>query len=823
VIDRVFVRLVRAAEKQPFHAAYPFAAAAWVAALRMLGERFTVYAGAPLGRSPVLWWLHIFAFYLALVFSISALIARIAPADFKKTVNVVGVGLLLGVVPPWIDAAVYGPGAFAYEYQSSLAGIPWLLYAPPRMLPAGEAIVLWTSIACVAAFGIWRGRGWTRKLALAPAYYALTLLFQTFVPRAAHALADASPQAGFSEWVTVLLVGCAMAAHAVGIGAGRRAMQRLPQIALAPLFVATGAALRGRADGQVLLTAFVFALLSLGFALANDFYDRKEDAAAGRATVMDADAATIATVLPLVAAGAAVAGRPEMGLAAVAFAVVAHGYHADPLRTKCIFPLSYKTEGLLAGLAFLAGLCADPRALPAGAEVLVAAALALGAPVAFVFKDYKDVDADRSAGVRTAFVFWEERGGSRRAVLRVSAALLLTSLLVAGAFIHAQGATGAQVAVLAALALAASAALVWVRTPARAVAAAMLAAEAFLALGAGALYQARASAPVPAPEPPAARARAVAFLLAQQKDDGSFRLDEDRIFEIWDTLVVLEALQGASVPGEALERGWAFVRANLRADGIAYHTRNAGTDHACTETTALLHAIAPADDAPPTDAACALALDSTDGEGRVRVNTERALIPEELQRYPSVTGFALLLAARCPAYRAAKSELLAGRARFWLRHPEQIAPLWQYYGTEYYALYALARGLERAAALDDDTRDALAAYIATHQRQDGAVENAAASDQTTTSVELHTALALSALAAREMPSSPAAPVLDRGLAFLRARQRADGSLDGGYFRGGDFRSGDFRTGTPDGGPGRPGKREDLYATSLLVELLRARP
>jgi 4-hydroxybenzoate polyprenyltransferase len=580
----------------------------------------------------------------------------------------------------------------------------------------------------------------------------------------------------------------------VGTSAGTRALQRLPQIALAPLLVAAGAALHGRADGAVLYAASLFALVSFGFALANDWYDRREDEAAGRPLRVDGDAAAAFTLLPLVAVGAALAARIELGLCAVAFATVAHGYHADPLRTKCIFPLSYKTEGLLAGLAFAAGLCADPQDLPSAREIAVALIVALGAPAAFVFKDYKDADADRAGGVRTAFVWAEERGISRRAMLRLSAALLFVSLAVATAFVGARGPPTADVALLAALALVCALALVLVPSPARAVALAMLGAEAFLAFAAAGLHHHRPHAPAPAP--PAAEARAVAWLIAQQKEDGSFRLGEDRVFEVWDTLVVLDALQDRA-PTPALERARAFVDTAGRADRVAYHQRNAGTDLACSETTALLHTLR-ADLAH--DAACALALDSTDGEGRVRVNTERALIPEELQRYPSVVGFALLLLPHCPELRAKKGELLIGRARYHLRHPDSIAPAWQYYGTEYYALFALARGLQRAAALDDDSLAALAAYVADHQRPDGAVENAMASEETTTSTELHTALALSALAVR--PSPAAAPVLQRGLAFLRARQRADGSLDGGRF------SGD--------------KREDLYATALFVELLAGR-
>jgi 4-hydroxybenzoate polyprenyltransferase len=230
--------------------------------------------------------------------------------------------------------------------------------------------------------------------------------------------------------------------------------------------------------------------VSLGFALSNDWYDRAEDAVQGRPPLVSHDSAVIVSALPLVSVATALATRVELGAALLAFAAVAHAYHADPLRTKCVFPLSYKTEGLLGGLAFLGGLAADPRRQPPPGLVGLAVVVGLGTALALVFKDYKDVDADRAAGVRTAFVVGEERGLSRRSVLRVSAALLLGCLAAGALYVASAGGGGAALAGLWLLAVAAPALLLTLRTPSRAVLAAILACEAFLALAAVALVRA---------------------------------------------------------------------------------------------------------------------------------------------------------------------------------------------------------------------------------------------------------------------------------------------------------------------------------------------
>jgi 4-hydroxybenzoate polyprenyltransferase len=483
---RLLDRLTRAAEARIWTPALAVSAPAWVAALRMLGERYLAFGDRPLARPQLPWFLHTFAFYLALLCVLGALLARLVPVDWRRAQNLVGMGLLLGVLPPLVDCGVLGRNRFAYEYHSGSGGLPWLLSGAPTVLPPGETTVLWASIVMIGAYAWRRSSSPLRGVATAVATWFLVLVFLVLQVRLT-GWASAATGLAPSEWRALWLAAMAQVGVVVGARAGRRWLERLPQVLLPVLFVVLGAALRGRLDGAALLVAGHFTLVGTGFALANDWYDRAEDQARGRTSPVDAGVAALVALIPLTGAASLLATRVEAGLCLVAFAVVSHAYHADPLRLKCVFPLSYKTEGLLAGLALLAGLVADTSRLPVAAELWVALAVGLGTPAALVFKDYKDVDGDAAAGVQTAFVFAEARGWARRRVLAVAVALLLVSLAVPLLWLSAQGVGASWLVGLGLLATLGAAALWWAPKADGAVRAALLCAEAFLGLSAAAL------------------------------------------------------------------------------------------------------------------------------------------------------------------------------------------------------------------------------------------------------------------------------------------------------------------------------------------------
>lgn len=477
---RALERLFRAAERRPWSVTLALGAPVWIALVRMLLERYLSLGDAPLGRPPFPWFAHIVTFYLALLVTLSALLVVLAKLGWQAAMRQVGMGLTLGTLPPLIDVLVYGRGRFAYEYRPGFTQLPWLLHEPPRVLPAGETTVLWLTIALMT-YATWRATKQPgRALLTAASTWLLVLLFLVWLPGAAHALSRLTGLAP-SEWRNALFGLVTVAGVVTCLGLWRRLATRLPHVLLPGLFVGLGAVERGPLDGPALLAALQVLLLAIGFTLANDWYDRKEDEAGGRTTSLTADGAQWLAVVPLVFAAHVLAFRLELGLALVGFAIVSHAYHSDALRLKCVFPLSYKTEGFLGGLCFLAGLAAAPERAPTERALWLLLLVTLGTPIALVFKDWKDVDADARAGVRTAFVVGEAHGWARQSLVRVAAlGLGLSLVLVTGWTARVTAASTASLAALALLALGSPAVLLAVKAPARATQLAMLGAEATL-------------------------------------------------------------------------------------------------------------------------------------------------------------------------------------------------------------------------------------------------------------------------------------------------------------------------------------------------------
>jgi len=466
--------------RQPFAVGHAFIAPACVAALRVWGEHLTIIGAKPIGRSPVTWWLHNYAFYVALLWGIVAILAPCLRIGWRRIANLVSVGLFLGVVPPLIDVQLFGVGGFAYRYQRGLGDLPWLLYAPPSYLPPGESSVLWLSVALVACIGLWYGRTGPLRLAPGLLMYALVFWFLAIVPTLADTLQLANANASFLEWLTALLVLCAMLGHIVGAGLGRRTLERLPQIMLAPLFCMVGGAFAQLEPAPVGYATLLLGLISVGFALSNDLFDRVGDRAQGRQHAISSTSAAILTGLPWLAIGMALATRIDLGLCLMAFAAVAFAYHSPPFRLKRLMLLSYLSEGWLAGLAIAAGMSCIPGRLPTSVEWRVLAIATLGMPLVLLFKDDKDQQGDAVARNATLFVVGARHGLTAKQLRLAAATALGLGLFVATGFAHTRGVHQAELATLGAGALLAPTLFVWMQNRTWAFMTTLLTCEAFL-------------------------------------------------------------------------------------------------------------------------------------------------------------------------------------------------------------------------------------------------------------------------------------------------------------------------------------------------------
>ncbi len=432
----------------------PLVAATFIAGVRVVEEHLLIYVPRGILRDPVVWIGHITLFYLALVWCITALVSTVARRDPRLVQAAVAAALCLGVVPPLIDLALYGAGGFGYAYQPFLdQRLPWTLHAPPMFLPWGETVVLWLTVGLVGLYVRLSGAGWGRTAVAVVGHYALILCFLVLLPAAALGLMNAT---GAPE-INALVGVCLLAAVWLGQGVVRplllrRLGARVGQVAVAGALTLAGAALAGRLDARAGMAAAAMMVAAALFAWHNDHFDRVEDAAAGRGPGLTREDVVVVTSAAVPFWLTLSQAHVWPMLLSLLFLAVGFAYHADPLRLKCVFPLSYKTEAFLALLCVGAGLLAHERPVLTGAQALAMLLVGGGAALVAMLKDYKDLAADRQGGVRTVFVVCGARGWSARRTYALVAVLSGAALAVPPLWlIIARGAVGAA-ALLAALA-----------------------------------------------------------------------------------------------------------------------------------------------------------------------------------------------------------------------------------------------------------------------------------------------------------------------------------------------------------------------------------
>ncbi len=304
-------------------------------------------------------------------------------------------------------------------------------------------------------------------------------------------------------------------------------------------------------------------------------------------------------------------------------------------------------------------------------------------------------------------------------------------------------------------------------------------------------------------EPAAARARE--WLCGLQKTSGAITLRNRSVFEVWETVCSLRALAawaepGEPLPGLVLERGLAYLQGAENADGLLLH-RKGISGACCLETSSeyvrLLSLLERKGllSSGPARARAGKIRDRQLPAGGWRI--ESPAIPERLQEFPSVSGFALQALREADLEPKDPSAATAFLIRSQMKRGDWGED-WRYYGTPYYALAAVLEALEQVPG-GEESRSRAAAFIERTRTERGSFRCSSLG----ISEEMETVLALSALL------SGGVEVLDPrvagGLSWLLSRQRGDGSWDGGRF--------------PLADP-RKEKNEDVFCTARALLLLR---
>lgn len=439
-------RLLNAAELRPFHPFLLFFSAAWVTGVRYLEEKAFIYDTQSMPFNQLGALISWYAFYLALGFGIAAILTHLAKLPWQKGLQLSSYGLTVAILPPLIDIFIYGRGNFSYRYQRSFfSDTTFLLFNFKTGLPVGEGLIVWGGVLLVTLTTWIKTQNKIRTFFAALLMYSFSLLYGVLMPGMAKYLYQIKEMRSLGDkwllaWVglTVALIGF-LALRPVLLKEG---WKRLPQVALAPSLVLLGAAWTGRVNLRTGLAALVFAAASLVFTLSNLWYDRREDHAGGYKTQVTTDDAAILYAWSMVLALSLLRQHLFISLTLLMFLIATYAYHGDPLRTKCVFPLSYKSEGFFAATAFLAGMLAQPmyhmRSSDALATFLIFGGFFLSAP----FKDAKDIEGDRAVNVQTLYVVLEKFGWSFGKIHALAVFLLASCLLVPLAYLASQGIRG---------------------------------------------------------------------------------------------------------------------------------------------------------------------------------------------------------------------------------------------------------------------------------------------------------------------------------------------------------------------------------------------
>jgi len=124
-----------------------------VGTLRLLEERVLIPRSGG-GRVSFLGALHMGTFYVQVIWLYTAAAAFLTKQPWRRTLGPETAQIVVGLLPPLLDAAIYGIGRFSYTYQFDFLWQGGRVAGPglQRGLPWGEALV---SYACVLLLALY--------------------------------------------------------------------------------------------------------------------------------------------------------------------------------------------------------------------------------------------------------------------------------------------------------------------------------------------------------------------------------------------------------------------------------------------------------------------------------------------------------------------------------------------------------------------------------------------------------------------------------------------------------------------------------------------
>lgn len=164
-----------------------------------LGETFYVFATSALVNN--------IGFYFYMFFMYTAIIRLFIADPWRRSINVILVGIFIGIFPPLIDTlAAGGRGGFYYMYYRTFPdGWSWLFYHPEAGFPLGETITLWMAIALTVAYVRLRSRSIGKAAGAGILVYLMLTFTGAILPTLASKAHLALGWPRDSRWMLIML------------------------------------------------------------------------------------------------------------------------------------------------------------------------------------------------------------------------------------------------------------------------------------------------------------------------------------------------------------------------------------------------------------------------------------------------------------------------------------------------------------------------------------------------------------------------------------------------------------------------------------------
>ncbi len=337
-------------------------------------------------------------FYFLMIWSYTFVLSLFAKEKWQKVINVVLIGVFLGIFPPVIDVFIYGIGNFKYTYH---VGVPTLkvltLFDTAHGSPIGEGLVLWATIVFSGYYIYLKTSSISKSLLGGALVYTLILMISgAIIPSMAAAISRKLSMPSMVVisilQLTVAIVFFFLLNCQVSRALALRSLHCIPFV----LLVFLGAAISGGIKSLTFAMAFMVFYAGLTSLVQNDFFDKKEDALSGRQGFVDRqdvhffNSTYLGFIFLLYNMGSLIF------LPLIILFICSILYNYDFYRGKRFFPANYKIEGIWGFSSFLTGILCQksPVFTP---EILIYSFLVFGGwSLVATFKDYKDIEVDKA-------------------------------------------------------------------------------------------------------------------------------------------------------------------------------------------------------------------------------------------------------------------------------------------------------------------------------------------------------------------------------------------------------------------------------------------